>query len=283
MHIEVNGARIFFDAVGPQLSVDAEAMMERPSLIVMHGGPGFDHSIMRPWFDRFADTHQVIYLDHRGNGRSGGELETCTLDQWGDDVKALCDGLGITRPVVYGLSFGGMVAMAYAGRHPRHPAKLILASTAARMDLPAVYAMMQQLGGDEARTVAEKFWSEPSPEAAARYMSICMPLYNPGPDAGGEAARKRAIQRLDVMAHFIAGEQRTMDLTPDLARVACPTLVTAGTLDPITPVSCSREIFGALPSGLGQLEIFEGAGHGVHRTQPERAEASLRRFLATKD
>ena len=70
MFLNVNGARIFFDTVGAKLAIDGERMRERPSLIVMHGGPGFDHSTMRPYFDRFADTHQVVYIDHRGNGRS---------------------------------------------------------------------------------------------------------------------------------------------------------------------------------------------------------------------
>ena len=73
MFADVNGARIFFDTVGSQLAIDGERMVQRPTLIVMHGGPGFDHSTLRPYFDRFADTHQVIYIDHRGNGRSTGE------------------------------------------------------------------------------------------------------------------------------------------------------------------------------------------------------------------
>ena len=282
MHITINGAPIFFDTVGPHLTIDGEQMVERPTLIVMHGGPGFDHSIMRPWFDRFADACQVVYLDHRGNGRSGGGLETCSLDQWGDDVKAFCDALGISRPIVYGLSFGGMVAMAYASRHPEHPAKLVLASTAARMDLKATYGMMETLGGPSARAIAERFWNDPSAEAAAEYMAVCMPLYNPGVETGAEAARKRAIQRLEVMFHFIGGEQRTMDLPPGLASIVCPTLITAGTLDPITPLSCSQEISRALPAGVGTLEIFAGAGHGVHRTQSERAEASLRQFISAQ-
>jgi len=57
MFLNVNGASIFFDTVGAKLAIDGERMRERPSLIVMHGGPGFDHSTMRPYFDRFADTH----------------------------------------------------------------------------------------------------------------------------------------------------------------------------------------------------------------------------------
>jgi len=278
MHIQINGAPIFFDTVGAKLSPEGDAMAERPSLLVMHGGPGFDHSLMRLFFDRFADTHQVIYIDHRGNGRSGGASDTWTLAQWGDDVHDFCQALGVEKPIVYGLSFGGMVAMSYATRHPQHPARLILASTAGRMDLDASFAAFERLGGLEARRIAARFWSDPSAEAAAEYMAVCMPLYNPGA-AISEAVRRRAIMRTEVMFHFINGEQRTMDLLPGLARVACPTLVTAGGLDPITPVACGEAIAAALPAHLAELVVFDGAGHGVHRDEPERAEAVLRRFL----
>jgi len=81
------------------------------------------------------------------------------------------------------------------------------------------------------------------------------------------------------MFHFIQGEQRTMDFRADLAKVRCPTLVLAGGLDPITPVSCSREIHAALPAGLAELQVFDSAGHGVHRDEPESAEAALRAFF----
>ena len=253
-------------------------MVERPSLLVMHGGPGFDHSLMRMFFDRFADTHQVIYIDHRGNGRSGGAPDTWTLAQWGDDVHAFCQALGVEKPQVYGLSFGGMVAMSYAARHPDHPSKLVLASTAASMDLDASYAVFERLGGPEARRIAARFWSEPSVEAGAEYMAVCMPLYNPSA-ALSEAVRRRAIMRNEVMIHFIQGEQRTMNLLPGLANVACPTLVMTGGLDPITPVACSEAIAAMLPAHLAELVVFEEAGHGVHRDEPERAEAVLRRFL----
>lgn len=279
MHITVNGARLFFDVVGSGLVIDGPRMRERPSLLVMHGGPGFDHSVMRLYFDRFADTHQVIYLDHRGNGRSEGEPETWSLGQWGDDVRGLCEALGVVKPVVYGLSFGGMVAMAYATRHPDHAAKLVLASTAAKMDLAATYAMMLRLGGQEARDIAERFWTDPGPDAAADYMSVCMPLYNPNPDANWDQVRARAIMRTEVMFHFIMGEQRTMDQLASLNAIRCPTLVLAGGKDPITPVACSRAIHAAIPAGLSRLEVFDAAGHGVHRDEPARAETTLRAFF----
>jgi proline iminopeptidase len=279
MYLNVNGARLFWDCVGSSLAVEADGMKPRPALIALHGGPGFDHSSMRPYFDRFADTHQVFFIDHRGNGRSGGEPETWTLDQWGDDLAAFCDELGIEKPVVFGQSFGGMAAMAFATRHPDMVGKLVLSSTAARMRLEDTYEIMGRMGGQEAADIARRFWNDPTPKGAGDYMAKCMPLYNP---AGGEAAaavRARAIMRLEVMFSFIQGEQRRMNLLPALGRVTSPTLVLVGGMDPITPVACAQEIFDALPPGIGRLEIFDKAGHGVHRDEPERAEAALRAFF----
>jgi len=282
MFVTVNGARIFFDTAGSGLAIDGEHMAQKPALIVMHGGPGFDHSTMRPYFDRFADTHQVIYFDHRGNGRSGGEPSTWNLAQWGDDVKGLCDALGIEKPVVFGQSFGGMVAIAYASRHPGHASKVVFSSTAARIHLGETFDILESRGGKEARAVAEKFWLKPDDAAFADYIRVCMPLYNPpGTPAGDQAAaRRRAIMKPEVTRYFSLGEMLTMDTRAGLAKVTCPALVLAGGYDPITPVSCAREIFEALPRATRRIEVFDGAGHGVYRDEPERAEKLLRGFFA---
>jgi proline iminopeptidase len=280
MFVTVNGARLFFDTVGSSLALTKAHMDQRPALIVLHGGPGFDHSTMRPYFDRFADTHQVIYLDHRGNGRSGGEADTWRLAQWGDDLDAFCEALGIEAPAVYGQSFGGMVAMAYATRHPEKPSKVVLSSTAARMRLEVTYEMMARFGGEHAAGIARKFWSAPTREGANDYLSVCMPLYNPGDNPTMAEGRARAITRYEVMFDFIGGEQRTMNFLPDLARVRCPTLILAGGLDPITPLACAEEMLAALPPGVGCLEVFQAAGHGIYRDEPERAETLIRGFLA---
>jgi len=282
MFVDVGTAHIFCDTVGSKLAIAGEAMVERPTLIVMHGGPGFDHSGMRPYFDRFADTHQVLYLDHRGNGRSTGAPETWNLVQWGRDVKALCDALGIERPHVYGNSFGGMVAMSYAAQFPEHPAKLILSSTAARMLLSETYRMMEERGGGKARAVAERFWSAPDAQNMLEYIAVCMPLYNPKPNPAEVAARKRALLRPEVSRHFIMGEMRSMNALPGVAKIRCPTLILAGGYDPITPPACSEEIAAALAPGLVEMHILPEAGHGVHRDEPERAEAVLRAFLMRK-
>ena len=133
MRVLVNGVRLYFDVEGAGLRPDGNRMSEKPTLLLLHGGPGADHSLYKPAFSALTDVAQVVYLDHRGNGRSDrASAETWTIAQWADDVKEFCDALGIVRPIIYGASFGGMVAMAYATRHPDHPAKLILITTEAK-------------------------------------------------------------------------------------------------------------------------------------------------------
>jgi proline iminopeptidase len=116
----------------------------------------------------------------------------------------------------------------------------------------------------------------------ADYMRICMPLYNPPGTVAADqsAARRRAITRLDMMRYFSMGEIKTMNAVAALKRVTCPALVLAGGYDPVTPVSCAREIFDALPPANRRLEVFENAGHGIYRDEPDRAETLLRGFFA---
>ena len=145
MFVDVGSARLFFDVVSEGLDAGSPDMKQRPTMILLHGGPGYDHSTLRPYFDRYSDTHQLIYLDHRGCGRSSGEQDSWYLDQWADDIAAFCNTLGIDAPVLFGQSFGGMVAMHYAARYPASLSKLILSSTAAQFRLDETMKMMRQL------------------------------------------------------------------------------------------------------------------------------------------
>ena len=55
MHVFVNGVRLFFDVEGAKLVPDGPAMREKPTLLLLHGGPGFDHSIYKPAYSALAD------------------------------------------------------------------------------------------------------------------------------------------------------------------------------------------------------------------------------------
>src|ERR1700720_2421164 len=147
-----------------------------PTVLRLHGGPGADHSIFKPAYSRLADIVQVVYLDHRGDGRSDGrdDSEHWRLSQWGDDMKALCDALEIERPIVMGVSFGGYVAISYALRHPDHPAKLILCSTAASPSKKDIQVkVFERLGGAEAGAAARAYLKHPTRHARPDFRRLC--------------------------------------------------------------------------------------------------------------
>jgi proline iminopeptidase len=280
MYVTVNGARLYFDVEGAGLVPDGPRMREKPVLLLLHGGPGFDHTMYKPAFSALADIAQVIYYDHRGQGRSSGEPKTWTLAHWGDDVKGFCDALGITKPIVFGGSFGGFVAQAYATQHPEHPGKLILGSTAAKIVYEEIFKAFERVGGKAAREVAEPYWLEPTLERRMTYLEKCLPLYNTRATNDPDAL-KRAILRHEVGLAFNGpkNEQGRMDFRADLSRVQCPVLVMAGDRDPIMPMSLTDTMVACLPPHLVRYERFENCGHAVHRDDPERAFRVLCEFI----
>lgn len=277
MYAHVNGTRLYFDVDGAGLVPDGPRMRERPTVILVHGGPGFDHAGYKPIFDELTDVAQLVYYDHRGQGRSDRDTpERWNLDQWADDLRGLCDALGIARPIIFGQSFGGMVAMAYAARHPAHPGKLVFSSTSARMDYPRMFARFGAHGA-ALEAIARDFWTAPDAATWARYAEEALPAYQRTPrDPDGGA---RTIYTPEVLFHFAGGEQKTMDLRAGLARVQCPTLVMGGEDDPVCPIETQAEIAAALPPALVRFERFAACGHGVYRDDPTRAFALLREFI----
>ena len=280
MRIEIEpGVRLYVDVESPQFVPDGPVLREKPALLLMHGGPGFDHSAFRPFFGRVADIAQVIYYDHRGHGRSDrrppGEW---TLDTFADDVVRLCDALGIVKPIVLGQSFGGFVAQHYIARHPGHARGVIVSSSSHHGRLERKLAMFEKLGGPQARALAEAFWTTPNEDTWQAYWAGCRHLYNTRPPLDPQAG-ERTLLRKDILFHFCAGEKKRLDLLPGLAGAECPVLVLAGEQDPVCPIEDAREIAAALPRQWSQFVGFPGVGHGAWRDDPEAAFPVLRRFV----
>ena len=175
MRVDIGGGvRLYVDVDGMGLVPVAGKLVQRPTLVLLHGGPGFDHATYKLGMHEMRDVAQVVMYDHRGHGRSDrGTPAEWTLDTWADDVVRLCDALEIEKPIVLGNSFGGFVAQRYLGRHPDHAAKVVLSSTAPRWDLEAVLAMFRSLGGDEAYDTGRGRSGRDRPRRTARRTSQC--------------------------------------------------------------------------------------------------------------
>lgn len=99
-------------------------------IVFIHGG-WMDHRLWEPQLEAFVDEYEVITYDIRGHGRTGGSAEKrYTIELFAADLLALIEGLDLDRPIVCGLSLGGMIAQTYAARYPEKLRALILADTA---------------------------------------------------------------------------------------------------------------------------------------------------------
>ncbi len=282
MRIDIGGVRLFFDVDGPSLVPAGPRMVERPTLMLLHGGPGADHSRFKPAFRRAAGFAQVVYLDARGHGRSDrGRPEDWTWERWADDVVDFCEALAIQRPVLLGSSFGGWVAITTAIRHSDRLGGLVLDS-AMPSPLEERLAMFERLGGPEAREVARRYMGgETSDDVHRAWSSTCLPLYsrrhNDVEDLRDE--RARVVWNHEVIEHFRLVLADSFDPWDQLEAITCPTLVLAGGCDPVATAATARRLAEAMTGARVTLRVFSDAGHGVFREAPDRAFRALRSFV----
>jgi pimeloyl-ACP methyl ester carboxylesterase len=101
------------------------------ALLVIHGGPDWDHSYLRDPLYKLAGAYRVVMADMRGCGRSTTGLAPGehTPDNVVRDFVALLDVLGLPRVDVLGFSYGGIIAQRLTLTHPGRVRKLIVASS----------------------------------------------------------------------------------------------------------------------------------------------------------
>jgi proline iminopeptidase len=276
MQVDVNGVRLWFDVDGLGLVWDGTEHRRRPTVVLVHGGPGsFDHSYFTPDFGRLAEVAQVVYLDLRGHGRSTwDDPDTWTFEQCADDLRAFCDALGIDRPVVLGHSMGAPIVLLYAARHPGHACGIVVQSGFARWDPDRLAASFARFAGDEVGELARRAYAgeELSDEDGDRVYAAF------GTHVPDEAQRAASPQNLALNPRGMDVVRRT-DILDRLGAVMSPTLVCVGERDPVTPVGASEEIVAALPAGRGRLEVIRGAGHFTWLDAPEAYWPLLTHFV----
>lgn len=277
MRIQVGDVRLFFDVEGTKLVAEGPWMRERQTVVLLHPGPGFDHGLFKvqlgPWLS--AGT-QVVYTDLRGAGRSDRSTPAeRRVERWADDVKELCDAVGIERPVVLGIGFGSVVALKYAARHPQHPAGLVLAAPIARVIPERSIAAYERLGGEDARAVAERFYDGMDEQAFADFLRVCFPLLSSYPLTSDVIAR--ADWNPEVLMEWMRDEAKELDLRDELGAIRTPTLVLAGEQDAWAPLESVQEVFELL-GGHKRFRSYPHGRHSVFRDAPEAYE-DLRIFL----
>ncbi len=287
MRAALRGTEIYFDIEGAGLVPDGDTMREKPPAFLIHGGPGGDHTGFKPGFSPLAEQMQLVYFDHRGQGRSAkGDPATYTLDENVEDMEALRHHLGCGPIVSIGTSYGGMVAMAHASRYPDSVSHLIAVVTAAHGGFIArAQQIIRERGTPEQQAACETLWAGgfTSPQHLRRYYEAMAPLYARHYDpVAAEAGRKRGSNSPAPINRAFGpdGFLRRYDLRPDLGRITAPTLILAGRHDWICPPEFSEEIHALIPGST--LRIFEDSSHSIRADEPDAMRAAIVAFVAAR-
>ena len=216
---------------------------------------------------------ETLHYDQRGLGQTSKPEGDYTMAEYADDAAALVHSMGWARCHVVGTSFGGMVALHLAIRHPDLVDRLVLCCTSPGGSAPS-YPLHElgRLDPDDAfatrMRLNDRRWDpdadEPIPGLGAYYDQMVRAA-----DITPEPEQLAGLQRQ------LAARARH-DVVDDLGSIAQPTLVCAGRYDDIAPLENSELLAARIPDAT--LRVFEG-GH-VFMIQDRSAFPAIVEFLA---
>jgi proline iminopeptidase len=273
-HVQVGAARLYCRVVG-----------EGPAIVVLHGGPDFDHTYLRPELDGLADAFRLVYYDQRGRGRSAEGVEPGDVSIGSEvaDLDGLRDALGYESVAVLGHSWGGLLAMEYATRHPHRVSHLILLNTAPASGEDALL-MRQHFrrarpDGDVERMeeiASSAVYRAGDVETEAAYYRIHYRIALRRPEQVDEVVGRLRLhfteegiltaRAIEARLYDDTWNTEGYDLLPGLRALEAPALVLHGEED-FVPVELVARIADALPNA--HLVVLPECGHFAYLESPD--------------
>ena len=270
--LPVPGAQLYVREVG-----------SGPPLVILHGGPDFNHNYLLPHMDHLSGSFRLIYYDQRGRGKSSGAVapEDVDIESEIEDLDRLRQHFKLETLSILGHSWGGLLAMEYATRHPARVARMILLNTgpASHADLRRAregreaheaerLAEMRAIAGTSAyaegdiATEAEYYRRHfagtlPRTEDLQAIVGRLRSHFTPE-----DILKARAIEHRLYAQTWMSPEY---DLHPKLRRLTVPTLVIHGDRD-LFPLGGTRNVAEAI-SGA-RLVVLDDCGHFAYLERP---------------
>ena len=253
---------------------------DKPSLVVMHGGPDVGHGYLVPGFEPLARDHHVVLFDFRGCGRSSRNLpvEALQPEYVVQDTHRLIDKLGLGQVDLLGFSTGGRAAMGFVDRHPEQVRRLILASTSAYSladndqyladwDEYQRRRRAEEAANGTLRNSTIFVWDL---DLAPAYLELLESL---GPDTG-DWSEERAIKGL-IHPWFTGNPEQI------LRDSGKPILILHGEKDMGFPVQLAHRLHAAVPTSY--LAVIPQTAHMCHFENPGLWSTHIREFLQAPD
>ncbi len=283
MIASLNHVRLFYDVLSDGLRVVGGRARVKPPLVVLHGGPGMDHQDLKPVVRSLADRYQLVTFDQRGSGLSQRVPESrLSMAAMAGDIEALRRHLGLSRVILMGVSFGGMLALEYALRYPGSLRALILVVTAPSYRFKdQARRFADGLADPGLRRAAYKVLDGDLRSAADAKAALARlaPLYARRGDPRRSRRALRPIRlNVRVLRWFFRRGCARYDVEDRLGRIRAPTLIVGAERDWICPPDQSRILHRGIRGS--RLVILPGARHACCLEQTPAVIGAIRRFLA---
>ncbi|GGQ82671.1 alpha/beta fold hydrolase [Couchioplanes azureus] len=263
-------------------------------VVLVHGGPGASACPYEAIGDRLARRVPVVFYDQRGCGRSGkpAQADTYTFARLVRDLDELRVALGLESFVLWGVSFGAVLAAEYVVTYPRRVSRLILqappivgplhpgaiALQPAAIDALATpvtrAALRARLDGVE--DPVQRVWLAHAVLAEDVVTRRRLALRNPDGGADSDGKDEPDFGFNETMARALLATMRT-DLIDDLADLDTATLVMAGLWDGNVGVDSARDLVVRLRNA--SLHLFHRSAHSPHDEEPDEYLAAIEAFL----
>jgi proline iminopeptidase len=274
----VNGIELYWKAIGAG-----------DTIIVLHGGPGLDHTELLPQYEQLAKDFRLLFYDQRACGKSDGSFDEKSINvaTYIEDLDAIRKAFGIEKANILGYSWGGLLGMFYTIKHPEAVRKLILvdsspASSADSENFGKLLAQRRSVPEkkqlDQIRSSAEYLAGDP--KAVTASLRLGFRAYCFDPDRAKEitldftAKSGKAFIEVGNLFDRILFEQG-YDIHAKLKAITCPTLVLHGDTDPIQPkcLTVADKINGS------QFVLLDKCGHFSHVERPDKLFATITKFI----
>jgi proline iminopeptidase len=270
------------DGPGGKLFVDARGSGTGRPLLIVNGGPGFDHGYLlaSPVWDQLARTRRVVMYDQRGTGRStmkqGASLSL--VDQLAD-IEAVRKSLGVEDIDLLGHSYGGTLVMAYTARYPERVKKLLIVDSAAPKWKDTIFLFSQVFPDVNERVDGFEFAAQLGDRAAfeagiREYLSMIFW----DPDHRDAFLRQISLKGISRQVNeALDADMGRYDLNPELPKFRMPVLVITGRYDMNVAPVVAWKIQKAIPGA--RLVIFERSSHFPFIEEPDRFRQVVEEFL----
>lgn len=273
----VNGVELYYKILG-----------QGEPVMILHGGPGLDHTYLLPQMAQLARDYQLIFYDQRATGRSSGnpDAASITIDNFVEDLEGLRQTLNLDKMNLMGHSWGGLLAMFYAIRYPNNLNSLILVGSAgASWEFrPAFSSNLQRRMTETDRLtlhaleVSEGFRKRTPETMNAFFKALFRPYFHDRrlSDQLTIQLNERTAKNNLAVNSLMWSQLGNYDIHAELSTLDLPTLIIHGDSDPV-PIEFARQIHESIADS--EFILLENSGHFPYIEQPEAFFGSVRRFL----